>query len=262
MSKESGNVVDFPRCTNPAVGQSIALYEASVLAEPESRAFEKHVSECSYCAGELYDLSEVTEVFRADTRNLFESIRPRNWRSSSVNVAPPIPLPAWKVAACILISFLIGATFLWTPWFPVPSEEALFSLPGTPPMIEVATDSHARHYVAGLRYYQQRKFLEALREFELSSRYEGKSQQAAFFVGMSRLYQGDAQKASEDLQRSLQFAGKATESQIRWYLAAAEWKLHRRDQAIQHLKRIIQIGNGLKIKAEEALKKISSEENR
>jgi tetratricopeptide (TPR) repeat protein len=257
MAEHKGrNVVDFNTCVNPAIGQSIALYEASILDEPQRAAFEQHVLDCPRCAQDLYDMSAVTELLRSEGKALFGEKETSAAKQPTLVSFPFLQTQAWKIAACVIAVIAIGSLLLWQPWKAPNTEMALFALPLQPPMIQVQIDpARARHFQAGLEFYQQKKFLEAIHEFDLASQVEGEYQQASFFIGMSYLYEGDARKAIENLQKALQ-SSNDYESMVRWYLATAEWQLNQREHAIQELQRIEKLNKDFTAKAQEALRKL------
>lgn len=135
--------------------------------------------------------------------------------------------------------------------------QALFALPIEPPMIPVQTDlSRAQHLQAGIDLYKQKKFRQAIQELDQASRLEGEYQQASFFIGVSNLYLGDPRAAAENLRRALSGQPIGYETQVRWYLAIAEWKLNQRDRVREQLEIIARKNDEWKRKAQEALGKL------
>ena len=271
MERGSGDLKNLSQCTEPSIGLNLALYESGRLEEEETRVFERHVSHCPFCAQELYEMSEVTQILREEARDLFQEEGDQVAALPEASRTGPeatrllakwreyLTGPAWKVAAGFLILVLgyVVYALLWNATSTL-SPEALLPLPEEPPAIDFSIEPEPpSHVQAAIDLYQRKEYEEALRRLPGPSGNGEVGWRRDFFVGMIRLYQGDAQGAETQLSRALPSAGKS-ELEVRWYLAVALSRLGKWDQVAEQLQAIVGEDDELyKAQAEEALRKIS-----
>ncbi|MBI4456707.1 MAG: hypothetical protein HY644_12505 [Acidobacteria bacterium] len=202
-------------------------------------------------------MSDVSALLRAEGRVLLASTEGSVVKISWWNQLFASP-QLLKIAAVLVVAVAVGAILYWAPWTSRDDLQALFALPIEPPMIPLQTNlSRAQRLRARIDLYKQKKFAEVIRELDQASRIEGEYQQAAFFIGVSSLYIGDFTKAAENLRRALSGPSIGYETQVRWYLAIAEWKLNQRQAAMEELRKITRLNDEFKQKAEEALRKLT-----
>jgi hypothetical protein len=73
------------KCSNPAIGKMIALYEFNQLSGEDKKRFEEHLLECDVCFQEIYEFSPVVKTIRknikkfqnASKRSMLQNLRER-----------------------------------------------------------------------------------------------------------------------------------------------------------------------------------------
>lgn len=194
-------------------------YVAGALSEAEASDFELHFVDCPSCQRAVREGAAI----RAALRRRSSAGRRRKQLVSLV------PLAAAAVAAF---------------WLLLPSEDAVQRLGrlDAPPSfrglsVRAATDRARTLADSGMAAYVEGRYPEATRLLDGAARLEP-SPGVSFFLGMSRLLDGEAGDALSALNAALDPADNPYELEARYYLAKAWLRLGEADSALGQLEHI------------------------
>lgn len=244
-------------CPKPGLLQAA---RAGVLAPEQAEAITRHLESCRFCKSLLSDMEEL------DDFELDKATRERIWdrvqqgvqaRSSSARRASftwswwlrPIPVTAM---AAVTVVLAIGIVFLskrqpstvaqnhQTP--AAPAAPSVFALEKAPVMLpasavivwrgqEDASAKPARELKQALVPYEAGDYLEAANRLEVLRHKNPRMAEAAFYLGVSRLFLNQNEKAAVILKDAVNLAGPSLYDQATWYLALAYYRTGKPDLA-------------------------------
>lgn len=206
----------------------LPAYELGVLSDEDREAFESHVLQCDACFQELERGAAVATELQANRsrfRRILEEAPAAGWRPREVKVRPStlswlrpqIAVPA--LAAAVAIFMLITRA-------PGPDYRKLASFPRQVTLPDAVRrgagrDDAVRELMqAGAGYLDLGRFEEAERHFAAALDRDPGLADAAYFLGLSRVFRGDIDGALTPLERAVEI-GTGNQPEYTWVLANA-----------------------------------------
>ena len=264
--------MDCDRITRDDVAQAYLL---DSLSEDDRHAFEQHYFECDRCLDELRTL---------------EAVREELSRCGEPEPAAPRRVSVWIPAAAVAASVILAVTaILWQSEPPVGPPPAAAARPDataaqplqqpatTPPDISAPSlqqlarvepapydpltfrtvpDEATTRFQQGMNSYRRADYRAAIVDLQAAAALEPDAAHVRFFLGVSLILAGDADRAIESLRATVAVGDSPYLEEAHLYLAKAFVRQGNLVAADEHLNHVIALGGSHREEARRLLNQV------
>jgi TolA-binding protein len=256
-------------CPKP---QLLQAAQAGVLAPEQAEPITRHLEGCRFCKSLLSDMEELDnlELDKATQERIRDrvqqGVQPQTASARRASFSwswwlRPLPVAAM---AAVTVVLAIGLVFLLkrqpsstvaqshqTP--KAPAAPSVFALEKAPVMLpasavvvwrgqEDASGKQARELKQALGPYEAGDYLEAANRLEVLRHKYPRMAEAAFYLGVCRLFLNKNEEAAVVLKDAVNLAGPSLSDQATWYLALAYYRTGKPDLAGAVLEPVCKVG--------------------
>jgi len=252
---------------------------ADVLPKNLKGSVQRHVEGCRVCQNLARDLGEVDAALSSEEQlrirgHIFDKVH-RRGRSPSRRLFWAL-IPALAVAVVITL-------VIWTHFLPKNPDRKIVSAISTPnvavapatifvlekaqvempvPLVMRGASENRQAYIAGLvralDRYQAGDYTEAIKRLEPLAQKYPRAAEVPFYLGVSLLFEGRDSEAAKNLERAETLATGWLAGASRWYLAIADIRSGRPEEAVVPLQGLCDAPGEYHARACAGLKELSS----
>ena len=262
--------------------QLVRAFNADVLPKNLKGSVQRHVEGCRVCQNLARDIGEVDAALSPEEQlrirgHIFDKVH-RRGRSPSRRLFWAL-IPALGVAAMIIL-------VIWTHFPPQNPVRKIASAISTPdaavapatvfvlekanvempiPLVMRGASENRQADVAGLiralEPYQAGDYTEAIKRLEPLAQKYPRAAEVPFYLGVSLLFEGKNSEAAKNLERAETLSTGQLAGASRWYLAIANIRSGRPDEAVVPLQGLCDAPGEYHARACSGLKELSSSNN-
>jgi tetratricopeptide (TPR) repeat protein len=261
------------RCTNPAVGKLISLYEFGQLSNEEKKAFENHLLDCDHCFQSLYEMSPVTRLMRQYPEFFFKALKAEHRSSVKKkiggirselwarirNALAPLPRPIWLLAPIAAAALIVMAIHLAAPTGEYSDLARIEPIPYIPIAMRAgeAQTENTRLFKESMQFYASGDYQSAIAKLSLLVAKESTNAEAHFYLGLCYLLSRQTvDSAIIHLEKALTLGDNSFAEKCHWYLGNAFLLKEDGKKAIEEFDKVVEFEGDYEWQAREVVVEI------